>query len=205
MDVTATTMSSTDGYYTVAATAASTASAAAAGMTRGLQRAPSAVTNGLTESNSSFVSERFGLFIFIVACSISLVIILSMVVREYYWRKYGVDVCPGTGPRGRAANVSNQIMSDQAMAMELQRQINEEIREQERLEKRKERRAWYESYIKPYTMVSSFQSFSVVRSVFRQNDTSGWEQLYSLTLWMLAKGLFLFRLMKFQAILIIIF
>ena len=123
--------------------------------TRILESAAAAAADDFTDSSRSFVSDHFGLFIFLVACSISLVIMFSMIIREYYWRKYGVDVCPGTGPRGRSRNVASQIMSDQAMAVELQRQLNEEIREQERLEKRKERRAWYESYIKPYTMVSS--------------------------------------------------
>ena len=142
MDIASATTLSTTQEYTMAET-------------RVLESAAAAAADDFTDSSQSFVSDHFGLFIFLVACSISFVIMFSMIIREYYWRKYGVDVCPGTGPRGRSRNIASQIMSDQAMAVELQRQLNEEIREQERLEKRKERRAWYESYIKPYTMVSS--------------------------------------------------
>jgi hypothetical protein len=126
-------------------------------VSRGLRSAVDAAAgaaDAVTEGEGGFVENNFGWFIFIVAGVISVVLLVSVYMRELFWRKYGVDVCPGTGRRGRSQDVTNQIISDQEMAQELQRQLNEELREQERLEKRKERRTWYESYIKPYTMVS---------------------------------------------------
>lgn len=126
-------------------------------LSRGLQSAVDAAAgaaDAVTEGEGGFVENNFGWFSFIVSVVISIVLLVSVYTRELFWRKYGVDVCPGTGRRGRNQDVTDQIITDQEMAQELQRQVNEELREQERLEKRKERRAWYESYIQPYTMVS---------------------------------------------------
>ena len=78
-----------------------------------------------------------------------------MIVRELYWRKYGVEVCPCTtsARRIRPSHVAEQIDLDREMAERLQRQLNDQEREREREVKRKERRAWYESFIQPYTFV----------------------------------------------------
>jgi hypothetical protein len=114
---------------------------------------------------TGMLHQRLGLFIFLVAFGFALAIVLTVAIREYYLRKYGVDVCPGIGNRqshSHSRHVNrNQIQTDEELAQELQRQLNEETREQDRLEKRKERREWYVSYIKPYTMVSCVQEDTV--------------------------------------------
>jgi hypothetical protein len=75
---------------------------------------------------------------------------------EYYWRKFGTDVCPA-GPK-RQTTIRDRVFvlgSDHQIQTDglakLQRQLNEESREQERLEKG--RREWYVAFIKPFTMV----------------------------------------------------
>jgi hypothetical protein len=130
-------------------------------------------------SSRGLIGQRLGLFIFLFAFVFALAIILFMIIREYYWRKYGINVCvclrstgtnSGTNGESRPrtprhlrrqvhqdqTNQNNQIQSDEELAQELQRQLNEETREQDRLEKRKERREWYVFFIKPYTMVSYY-------------------------------------------------
>jgi hypothetical protein len=106
-----------------------------------------------------FIDDQFGLFVFCISGSIALVVAMTLMIREYYWKKYAIDVCPGLrGPRtsrgGSQPHTSQQINRDRELAQELQRELNEEERDVEREAKRKERRTWYEAFIKPYTMVS---------------------------------------------------
>ena len=109
------------------------------------------------ESSQDFADERFGLFVFLVAGSVATVLIVVMFVREFYWHKYGVDVCPGTAARqaSQQQEESAQIDQDRVMAEELQRRLNDEEREAERQAKRQERLKWYESFIQPFTFVSN--------------------------------------------------
>jgi hypothetical protein len=82
-----------------------------------------------------------------------------MILREYYFKRYGVDVCRIFSTQERAAMErrrradTDQQDADRALAEQLQRQLNEEEREAERLVKRQERRKWYEYYLRPLTMV----------------------------------------------------
>jgi hypothetical protein len=117
---------------------------------RSLQDVTDYVTGG---DSSDFIDKRFGIFVFVVAGSAVVILFVGMMVREYYWRKYGVDVCPTYSPRIRRQN-SAELGRDRAVAQALQRQLNEEEREAERQVKRKERRTWYETYIMSFTMVS---------------------------------------------------
>jgi hypothetical protein len=110
-----------------------------------------------------FIDERLGLIIFLVSTITSIALVLVMVVREYYFKRYGVDVCPlfasnsaqerDAMDRRRRAD-SEQHNADWALAEQLQRQLNEEGREAERITKRKERRKWYEYSLKSRCMVS---------------------------------------------------
>ena len=122
-----------------------------------LRRALSSTSSASTVTEGgTFVSNHFGLFVFIIAASIGVVILIGVAFREHFWKKYRVDVCPGnfrrrnSGERGQ----DSQIARDHELAAELQRQLNEEAREEDRLEKRKERTEWYVSFLKPYTVVS---------------------------------------------------
>ena len=109
-----------------------------------------------------FIDERLGLIIFLVSTITSIALVLTMIVREYYFKRYGVDVCPlfasnsarerDALDRRRRAD-SEQHERDWALANQLQMQLNDEGREAERIIKRKERRKWYEYYLKPYCMV----------------------------------------------------
>jgi len=119
--------------------------------------------DGSNSNNTPFIDERLGLIIFLVSTITSVVLVLTMVIREYYFKKYGIDVCPLFGQshtrqevaameRRRRLN-SEQQDADRALAEELQRQLNEEEREAERMVKRKERRRWYEYFMKPYCMI----------------------------------------------------
>jgi hypothetical protein len=93
-------------------------------------------------------------------------------VREYYSRKYGVDMCPnafgailgrpgwssGGGRDGSAAAAGQGQMgetydADRALAVELQRQLDEEERELDRLAKRNERQMWYGYFLEKSSMV----------------------------------------------------
>ena len=107
---------------------------------------------GLQGTSDGFLSDRFGLFLFCVVGTTSIVLFLLCVLREYSLRKYGGGG-GSCGRRGPATEQDAQIQRDQEMAEELQRQLNEEGREEERIAKRKERREWYEYFMKPYTMV----------------------------------------------------
>jgi hypothetical protein len=113
------------------------------------------------KDGSSLLNERFGLFVFLVTGCVALVLFVSMIVREFYWRKYGLDVCPGAHLRSRPRGVVDQIDQDREMAEELQRRLHEEEREAERQTNRKERQAWYESYIQPFTFVSVLFSSTI--------------------------------------------
>lgn len=111
-----------------------------------------------SSDSASLAEDRFGLFIFLVAFGAAMLICLMVVVREFYWRKYGVDMCPSISRNAnngasRAAR-AHQLVRDRELAQELQMQLNEEMREQERLAKREERREWYLQYLKPFTVVS---------------------------------------------------
>lgn len=105
----------------------------------------------------NFADQRFGAFIFVVSGTIALVLLLIIFLREFYWRKYRVDLCPNFRRGRRRQHQNDQMDADREMAEELQQRLNEELREAERLAKRKERQAWYEIFIKDYTMVSNFR------------------------------------------------
>lgn len=98
-----------------------------------------------------FADQRFGAFVFVVAGSAMFILFFAIFLREFYWRKYGVDLCPSYRG-GNRRRETEQESSDRLMAEELQRRLNEEEREAERLSKRKERRTWYEIYIRDFTM-----------------------------------------------------
>ena len=111
-----------------------------------------------------FIDERLGLIIFLVSTITSIALVLTMIVREYYFKRYGVDVCPifsSSSPQERDAldrrrrADSEQHDRDWALANELQMQLNEDEREAVRAIKRKERRMWYAYFLEPYCMVSS--------------------------------------------------
>ena len=142
------------------------------------------------------VSRKLGIVIFLIATIVSLSLITSMIVREYYFRLYGFDFChhrlcccclkftdwimtkrrqsgrvdddnnnngSSPSPRGNNDNSNSnsndgnqqqeQFDADRALAVELQRQLNEEDRETYRLTKRDERKKWYEYYMKDRCMV----------------------------------------------------
>jgi len=102
----------------------------------------------------NFSEQRFGAFVFVVTGVVTVVLLIIIFLREVYWRKYGVDICPNFLSRRRPRRSDPNEEADRAMAEELQRQLNEEEREAERIAKRKERREWYEQYIKDFTMVA---------------------------------------------------
>jgi hypothetical protein len=121
-----------------------------------------------SSSSHLMIEERFGLFIFLVAFGACLLIILGLMLRHVYWKKFGVDVCPGV-PRwpsspGTTSNSraerARQLIRDRQLAQELQSQLNEEMREQDRLAKRQERREWYLLYLKPFTAVRTMFVFT---------------------------------------------
>eukprot|EP00529_Nitzschia_sp_RCC80_P013445 CAMPEP_0113487694 /NCGR_PEP_ID=MMETSP0014_2-20120614/25637_1 /TAXON_ID=2857 /ORGANISM="Nitzschia sp." /LENGTH=600 /DNA_ID=CAMNT_0000381391 /DNA_START=334 /DNA_END=2136 /DNA_ORIENTATION=- /assembly_acc=CAM_ASM_000159 len=143
-------------------------------------------TSSNSNNDNTEVSRKLGIVIFLVATFVSLSLIVSMVVREYYFRLYGFDIChyrcclkfPDWMTKRRQSgrvdddnelssphdnNISSngndgsprqeQFDADRALALELQRQLNEEDRETHRLTKRDERRKWYEYYMKDRCVV----------------------------------------------------
>lgn len=142
------------------------------------------LSNGSNEAEASSSSldghnDRLGLIIFLVSALFIILLVVGIFAREYYYRKHGVDLCRGHSchqrrrRRQRQGNEDNddangeidgpaeprrsseQYDADRAIALELQRQLNEEEREAERIAKRVERRKWYEFYLKERSMVST--------------------------------------------------
>jgi hypothetical protein len=108
---------------------------------------------------------NFGTSFFMVVASIVLTLILFG-IREYYKRKYQVEICPLPNILSRR---SQQINDDRAFAQELQRQLNSQNDEIYLEAKRRDRKEWYISYVKPYTMVSFdlwFLSLTKAQNVF---------------------------------------
>ncbi|KAL3925206.1 MAG: hypothetical protein SGILL_000563 [Bacillariaceae sp.] len=141
-------------YHDVSVTLPPTSSVFIPGNSNSTQQPPQ------TQSQP-FIDERLGLIIFLVSTITSIFLVLTMILREYYFKKHGIDVCPlfsWTSPqeraamtrRARAANLQHD--ADWALAEILQRQLNEEGREGGRIAKRQERRKWYEYFLKPHTM-----------------------------------------------------
>jgi hypothetical protein len=169
-------------------------------------------SNPISEDVSSsdklgFVADHFGLFMFAIVAGMTVLVLASLFIREYYYRRYGIDVCPGTGPRGRAdgttATSAAQMRRDEELAQVLQRQLNDELREQDRVSKRQERQAWYEAYIKPLTMVRAIRWLERgprfwgrnVRVATFEKETHTHMRNYSFYYFLLGcprKGLFLF-------------
>jgi hypothetical protein len=130
---------------------------------------PSSNNNSTDSSNSTssqtdqqFLDERLGLVVFLVSTITAILLVGIMIVREYYFKKYGTDICPIFKSTTRQEQAvldrvrrqrTEQYSADRALAEELQRQLNEEEREQERIVKRTERRRWYEYYLTPYCTV----------------------------------------------------
>ena len=113
-------------------------------------------TNEPTNENGSpLVDEHFGLFLVLVASITTMILLLAKLIREYYWKKFGIDICHRIMPRAPTSqSQSGQIRHDRNVAEVLQRQLNEAERERFRESKRKERQLWYESFMKPFTYVS---------------------------------------------------
>ena len=101
--------------------------------------------------------ENFGAFLFLIVGSASCFLLFAFFLREFYFRRYNISFGSGFFLRFLRSNrqTLEDLQRDRVVAEELQRQLNEEERENERKAKREERRIWYESYIKPYTMVSA--------------------------------------------------
>jgi hypothetical protein len=101
------------------------------------------------------LSENFWAMALIVILALIVLILGVCFLREYCWRKCGIEVCPGAAGsyRERQQRELAQQMEeeDRQRALEVERQWREE-RTQER---RKERRAKYEVYLEKYSMVSA--------------------------------------------------
>lgn len=114
-----------------------------------------------------FFDQRLGAFIFFIAGACALTLLVMLFVRDYYWRHNGQSLCRFF--RWRSPPQSNEdLHRDRAIAEELQRQLNQEERETERQAKRNDRRKWYESYMKPFTVVSFEKTYSVQNGIARQ-------------------------------------
>lgn len=142
-------------------------------------------------------TKDIGLVVILVATLVSLTLIMSMAIREYYFRKHGIDICHNNNNtrcfflfsskqrrsqvgsndsndddnndggrrlerRSSSSQQNNnqreQYEADRALAMELQRQLDEEDRETYRLAKRDERRKWFEFYMRDRSMVRTIMS-----------------------------------------------
>mmetsp|Transcript_70555 Transcript_70555/g.106744 ORF Transcript_70555/g.106744 Transcript_70555/m.106744 type:complete len:397 (-) Transcript_70555:287-1477(-) len=114
-------------------------------------RSPANMNMFATEEtdDGKFSDDRFGLYVFMIAGSVTLAVILLLTIREFYLSKYNFDILPFAH---RRRSTPAHLDSDREMAEELQRQLNEEEREAERMKKRAERREWYQSYMNPFTM-----------------------------------------------------
>lgn len=113
-----------------------------------------------TDNQLSFVDQKIGAFVVIIASVITFMTLGAMALRNYYWKKYGVDIFAQSGHGSRR----QQLESDRALAEELQRRVNDEEREKERIMKRNDRRDWYEQYIKDFTMVRTVGVMAVILS-----------------------------------------
>lgn len=111
------------------------------------------------EHDESFMEESLGFIIFVMATITTVVLVFVIFLREYYFKRYGVDVCPKLSLQQRDARSrrrradTEQHEGDRALAEQLQRQLNEEERETDRMLKRQERRQWYQFYLQQFTMV----------------------------------------------------
>jgi hypothetical protein len=104
------------------------------------------------DADQGLLEGVFGIS-FYMAISVVTALIMLIIIREYYVRKYQVDICPMLNLcPGRA----RQEQCDRALAeeLQLQRQLDLEQQEPDLEARRKDRREWYEYFIKSYTMVS---------------------------------------------------
>lgn len=107
---------------------------------------------GKTESfmqHPNVEQHLVGIILFVVGFCVCLTLFIIISLRDYYFRKHGVDIFDNF----RRRRNNDHLESDRAMAEELQRRLNEDEREAERVAKRKEREEWYNMYIKDFTMV----------------------------------------------------
>jgi hypothetical protein len=102
------------------------------------------------DADQGFLEGVFGVSFFMFI-SVVTALIMLIFIREYYIRKYQVDMCPMLNLCPRR---DRQEQRDRALAEELQRQLDLEQQEPDLEAKRKDRREWYESFIRSYTMVS---------------------------------------------------
>lgn len=110
------------------------------------------------DTNRQFTEGVFGVAFFMIIAIVTALIILIF-VREFYVRKYQIDICPCLE---LCPKRNRQERRDRRLAENLQRQLDLEQQDPNVLEgNRKDRREWYESYITPYTMVSQESAASV--------------------------------------------
>ena len=107
--------------------------------------------DGLQYSN--FEDHQTGIILFLVGFCVCGTLFVVIALRDYYFRKHGIDIIPNFRRVWRWRRDEDHLESDRALAEELQRRLNEDEREAERVAKRKERDEWYALYIKDYTMV----------------------------------------------------
>jgi hypothetical protein len=111
---------------------------------------------GGSGSDGSSTNQSFGTFVvFVIACTAGSIAILlfAIFLRELYWRTCGANKWHGDRRDAR-------LESDRALAEEIQRRFNED--EEQRIIKENERRAWYESYMKKFTMVRDSLNITVL-------------------------------------------
>jgi len=100
-----------------------------------------------------FLGQSYGTFVGSVISGVLVVLIITCVVREVCYRRFGVDVCPGAAGSLTRARRQRQVMQDQRLAMEVQQGLEREHQQETSNRRRAERRAKYEVFLKPYTMV----------------------------------------------------
>uniref|UniRef100_A0A6T6EZU0 Uncharacterized protein n=1 Tax=Craspedostauros australis TaxID=1486917 RepID=A0A6T6EZU0_9STRA len=110
------------------------------------------------------------IFIFFAAM-VSITVIVTILLREFYSRReHDVGPCCCCFPffqRRRRRHLQGlhasddgetaQVRSDREFAQQVFRQLQTEMREEQKIARRQERRAWYELYLKPFTMVRIVQ------------------------------------------------
>lgn len=93
--------------------------------------------------------HNYPLFIAVMIGSSSFLAILMFTMRSWCYERYRRNCCPGALPESRR----QQLWRERVAAEQRQRAMDQEVHEQSKATRREERRAWYNTYLKPFTMV----------------------------------------------------
>lgn len=116
-----------------------------------------------------FFSGNYGYFIMSAIGGVALLFLATCTLREIWYRRYGIDLCPRIGGSLRSPELRQQerqqVLRDERTAMQIHFAQLENERTAAIMQKRKERRARYEVFLKSYQMVISKDDLYIRKEV----------------------------------------